>query len=117
MPIIVPAIVPISEGADFTAPKDVLLGEKYDFRVQLIQSDGSPFDTAASTLTVALYNSAGSSVAIPSAVLTKDLDELGVVKISGITWSTVGVFNLYITSTVATVVRKFGPYKVKVMPL
>lgn len=109
----IPDPIILNEGGESPTYTNRNLGEIYPFRVQLLESDGPKLDTTAFTLTASLYNSAGSSVVI-TPTLVKDLNELGIVNVSGITFSTTGTFNFYINCTNAPTVRKFGPLKIKV---
>lgn len=117
MAIYDPEIVPIFEGGDTFSTLDVIKNETFDFRLQLITFASNELDVTDYTLTSAAYNSTGTLTNLGAITLTKEINELGIVKVAGYNFSIAGTFNLYIIATNGGLVRKFGPYKVKVRNL
>ena len=55
------SIVPIYEGGEESNTLKLIVGEKYDFRLQLFKSNGDEFDTTGYTLSALIYDESGTS--------------------------------------------------------
>lgn len=117
MAIYDPSLVPIFEGGDTFSTLDVIKNETFDFTLQLFNASLNEFDVTDYTLTSAAYNSAGTLTNLGAITITKEVNELGIIKIAGYNFSVAGTFNLYIIATNAPNIKKFGPYRVKVRNL
>lgn len=114
--VIIPNVVELFEGGGNIASTSYNFGEIYSVRFQLIKNMGLPIDITSETLTFGIYNSAG-TLETAAGSIAKEINELGILKLSGFSWGAAGTKNLYIIATNGAVVRKFGPYKVEVVPL
>lgn len=90
-----------------------IVGESYAFRLQLIGNNNANFDVTSSTLTLALYDLSGTLIST-TPTITKKIDEMGIIEVSGITFNTSGSYNLYIISTIGANIKKFGPLRIYV---
>lgn len=114
--VLIPKIVQIYEGGAEISNSSFSVGETYQIRLQLIGLTGIPEDISTPTLTHSIYNSSG-VVESTAGSITKDINELGIIELSSLSWGSAGTKNLYITSTNAGVIKKYGPYRVQVRAL